>query len=67
MPLQTLVRYELQPVSLSKPFVERCVGFFLHTDMMFRITRRPDADSTEANGVHASYGNVAALPGAPDS
>jgi len=67
MPLQTLVRYELQPVSLSKPFVERCVGFFLHTDMMFRITRRPDADSAEANGVHASYGNVAALPGAPDS
>ncbi|CAD0109288.1 unnamed protein product, partial [Aureobasidium uvarum] len=63
----TLVRYELQPASLSKPFVERCVGFFLHTDMMFRITRRPDADSAEANGVHTSYGDVTALPGAPDS
>lgn len=34
---------------------------------MFRITRRPDAGSAEANGVHTSYGDVAALPGAPDS
>jgi hypothetical protein len=35
--------------------------------MMFRITRRPDADSAEASGVYASYGDVAALAGAPDS
>jgi hypothetical protein len=35
--------------------------------MLFRLTRRPDADSAEANGIHASYGDVAALPGAPDS
>lgn len=34
---------------------------------MFRITHRPDADSVEANGFHASYGDVAALPGAPES
>lgn len=34
---------------------------------MFRITRRPDADSAEADGVYASYGDVIALPGAPDS
>ncbi|KAH0142396.1 hypothetical protein KCU67_g14054, partial [Aureobasidium melanogenum] len=65
--IETLIRYELQPASLSKPFVERCVGFFLHTDMMFRITPRPEAGSAEANGVYASYGDVAALPGAPES
>lgn len=35
--------------------------------MMFRITHRADADSTNADGAHASYGDVAALPGAPDS
>lgn len=35
--------------------------------MLFRLTRRPDANSAEANGIHASYGDVAALPGAPDS
>lgn len=36
--IETLLRFDLQPVSLAKPFVERCVGFFLHTDMFFRVT-----------------------------
>jgi alkylated DNA nucleotide flippase Atl1 len=34
---------------------------------MFRITQRPDTESAEASGVYASYGDVAALAGAPDS
>lgn len=34
---------------------------------MFRIAHRLEADSAEANGVRASYGDVAALPGAPES
>ena len=64
--MQSLVRYDLQPVSLAKPFVERCVGFFLHTEMMFRITRRELSDVLQT-AEKQDYGEVAALPGAFDS
>ena len=37
---QTLLRFDLQPVNLAKPFHERCIGFYLHTDMNFRVTIR---------------------------
>ncbi|GAB7352344.1 hypothetical protein MBLNU459_g2786t1 [Dothideomycetes sp. NU459] len=63
--IETLVRFELQPVSLSKPFVERCVGFFLHTNMMFRVTKRSESAS-HGQSETFTYGDVVALPGAQD-
>lgn len=63
---QTLLRFELQPVSLAKPFIERCVGFFLHTDMMFRVTRRQELEWQGQTVSDVYYGDASALPGAPD-
>lgn len=65
---KTLLRFNLQPVNPTKPFIERCVGFFLHTDMMFRVTKREDSDIMAQNPVNGSIKQyeVAALPGAPD-
>lgn len=62
---QTLLRFQLQPVSLAKPFTERCVGFFLHTDMMFRVTRRQESEWKGEAEKHIYYGEAEALPGAP--
>lgn len=39
---QTLLRYNLQPCSLSKPFNEMVVGFYVHTDMDFVVTKRSE-------------------------
>jgi hypothetical protein len=47
--VQTLLRFELQPVSLAKPFDEKCVGFFLHSDMMFRVTKREEVRGRTAS------------------
>lgn len=66
LPIQTLVRFELQPVSLAKPFIERCVGFFLHTDMMFRVTRRQETEWKGQAEKDVYYGDASALPGAPE-
>lgn len=33
-------RYDMQLVDLAQPFKETCVGFFLHSDMMVRVTKR---------------------------
>lgn len=33
-------RYDMQLVDLAQPFTETCVGFFLHSDMMVRVTKR---------------------------
>ncbi|KAL1297395.1 hypothetical protein AAFC00_004931 [Neodothiora populina] len=64
--IETLLRFELQPLSLAKPFVERCVGFFLHTDMLFRVTRRQESTSDRETDSHVYFGDASALPGAPD-
>lgn len=68
--IETLLRFNLQTTNPISPFIERCVGFFLHTDMFFRITRR-DKDVQSAADAHlngdASYmAEVAALPGAQE-
>ncbi|KAK3707533.1 hypothetical protein LTR37_012028 [Vermiconidia calcicola] len=65
--IETLLRYNLQPCSLSKPFNEMVVGFYVHTDMNFVITERrednakADAQDRDNHGFHA-----AALPGVED-
>ena len=66
---QTLLRFNLQTLNPIKPFVERCVGFFLHTDMTFRVTKRETADSMRRSGLMNGTNRpieVAALPGAPE-
>ncbi len=48
---QTLLRFNLQPCSLSKPFNESAVGFYIHTDMNFVVTKRHnDAEKAAAAG-----------------
>lgn len=37
---EIVLRYDMQVVNLAEPFKENCVGFFLHSDMMVRVTRR---------------------------
>ncbi|KAJ9632240.1 hypothetical protein H2203_000644 [Taxawa tesnikishii (nom. ined.)] len=64
--IETLLRFELQPVSLAKPFEEKCVGFFLHTNMMFRVTERKDEQMNGHLPSESQHINAGALPGAPD-
>ena len=40
--IETLLRFNLQPVSLAKPFNEMVVGFYVHTDMEFVLTKRDE-------------------------
>lgn len=64
-PSQTLLRFNLQPASLAKPFNEMVVGFYVHTDMNFVVTER--AGETEGSGGEKAYeGAAIALPGAFD-
>ena len=57
---QTLLRYNLQPCSLAKPFNEMVVGFYVHTDMNFVMTERregiPHGDSNVRVEAHALAG-----------
>ncbi|WPG97567.1 Hypothetical protein R9X50_00034400 [Acrodontium crateriforme] len=66
--IEILLRFNLQPCSLANPFAELCVGFFIHDDMNFVVTERPEggilptlarpADKTTVEGL--------ALPGSPN-
>lgn len=48
--MKTLLRYNLQPCSLAKPFNEMVVGFYVHTDMNFVVTeRREKADQADSD------------------
>ncbi|KAL1603627.1 hypothetical protein SLS60_005215, partial [Paraconiothyrium brasiliense] len=38
--IETLLRFNLQPCSLSEPFKEFCSGFYVHDDMKFIVTER---------------------------
>ncbi|KAI6900568.1 hypothetical protein KC334_g8554, partial [Hortaea werneckii] len=65
--LEILLRFNLQPCSLAKPFNEMVVGFYVHTDMNFVVSKRRSI----VDGGHASIEmllktEVAALPGAYD-
>jgi len=60
-----LLRFNLQPCSLAKPFNEMVVGFYVHTDMNFIITERKDDENSAA--AHLNDGvklEANALPGA---
>ena len=38
--VETLLKFNLQPVSIAEPFKEMAVGFYIHKDMNFVITKR---------------------------
>lgn len=66
--VETLLRFNLQPCSLSKPFNEKVIGFTVHTDMNFIVTERKTAEQ-HAAAVQATSGasaDAGALPGAPN-
>lgn len=66
---QTLLRFNLQPVSLSHPFDEKVIGFYIHDNMNFVVTERQDDAKKGADGQTMNGGpamEVAALPGAYD-
>lgn len=60
-----LLRFNLQPCSLAKPFNEMVVGFYVHTDMNFIITERKDDEKSARPQFNGSVKLEAnALPGA---
>lgn len=67
MPLQTLLRFNLQSCSLAKPFDELVVGFTVHTNMNFIVTERKSAEqSMDASLNGGTQVDAGALPGAYD-
>lgn len=46
--VQTLLRFNLQPCSLAKPFNEMAVGFYIHTEMNFVVSKRRSDDEKAA-------------------
>jgi hypothetical protein len=67
--LQTLLRFNLQPCSLAKPFNQKVIGFTVHTDMDFIVTERKTAEqqATEAQALGGAEYDAGALPGSYDS
>jgi cytochrome P450 len=63
--IETLLRFNLQPCSLSKPFNEMVVGFYVHTDMSFVVTKRNERDwKLDAEMSHGMKLEAHAIPGA---
>jgi hypothetical protein len=67
--LQTLLRFNLQPCSLAKPFNQKVIGFTVHTDMNFIVTERKTTEqqATEAQALGVAEYDAGALPGSYDS
>lgn len=66
---QTLLRFNLQPCSLAKPFEEKAVGFYIHKNMDFIVTKRAKFGGGQARDSKFMAEEdfpieVAALPGA---
>jgi cytochrome P450 len=66
---QTLLRFNLQPCSLAKPFNQKVIGFTVHTDMNFIVTERKTTEqqATEAQSQDGAEYDAGALPGSYDS
>jgi cytochrome P450 len=67
---QTLLRFNLQPCSIAKPFDEQVVGFYVHTNMNFVVTERKGVEEESevprsGTGSGSEAFDAAALPGAP--
>ena len=67
MLLQTLLRFNLQSCNLAKPFSEKVVGFYVHTDMNFVITaREQEGDKAAFAQLRGGTVDAGALEGAPE-
>ncbi|EMC98319.1 hypothetical protein BAUCODRAFT_32339 [Baudoinia panamericana UAMH 10762] len=63
---QTLLRFNLQPCSLAKPFDEMVVGFYIHTNMYFVATERKKNDTAAFARLRETGVEAGALAGAYD-
>lgn len=58
--LQTLLRFNLQPCSLAKPFDEMVVGFYVHENMNFVVSERKEEVGAVVNaGLNVDAGAIA--------
>lgn len=67
--IQTLLRFNLQPCSLSKPFNEKVIGFTVHTEMDFIVSKRKTAEqqALDAKATSGAETDAGALPGSFDN
>ena len=64
--LQILLRFNLQPCSLAKPFDEMVVGFYVHENMNFVVSERKENAAEEDLLNHASNMDAGAIAGAQE-
>ena len=65
--IETFLRFNLQPCSLAKPFNEMVVGFYVHTDMDFVVTKRDERGwKSDSRAVDAVKVEAHALEGFND-
>ena len=61
---QTLLKFNLQPCSLSKPFEEMAVGFYIHKNMNFVATLREESPSYDLSENDHAKIDAGAIAGA---
>ncbi|KAK3071492.1 hypothetical protein LTR53_008537 [Teratosphaeriaceae sp. CCFEE 6253] len=64
--IETLLRFNLQCCDLAKPFNEKVVGFYVHTDMNFVVTERSTGDEEKSTHLNGGTIDAGALAGAYD-
>ncbi|EME83802.1 uncharacterized protein MYCFIDRAFT_53776 [Pseudocercospora fijiensis CIRAD86] len=62
--IETLLRFNLQPCSLAKPFDESVVGFYVHENMNFVATERKDLGEGGGEVVFEGEVDAGAIAGA---
>ncbi|KAK0248246.1 hypothetical protein LTR91_017356 [Friedmanniomyces endolithicus] len=62
--VETLLRFNLQSCNLAKPFDEKVVGFYVHTDMNFVVTERSSGDQSGLVRLEGDKVDAGALAGA---
>ncbi|KAI5361822.1 Putative cytochrome P450 [Septoria linicola] len=63
--IETLLRFNLQPCRLDKPFDEMVVGFYVHHNMNFVVTERKDVAGQAEPGQDFAV-DAGAIDGAPE-
>ena len=65
--LQILLRFNLQPCSLAKPFDEMVVGFYVHENMNFVVSERKEKNALDDGLLdHANSMDAGAIAGAQE-
>ncbi|KAK5724043.1 hypothetical protein LTR17_013705 [Elasticomyces elasticus] len=65
--VETLLRFNLQSCNLAKPFNEKVVGFYVHTDMNFVATERSSGEKDAFAHSNGGPVDAGALAGAYES